>query len=71
MPRTYKPVRVKPCTVGGRKAFGLTDGKKWFFYAYETRAAATSMLRHFTEPKVVEVNISQPQPFKMADDANE
>ncbi len=61
-------IRVKQCVVDGKKVFGLTNGKKWFFYAYTTKERAEGMIQHFTAPKVIEVNISQPQAYKIVED---
>lgn len=63
---TQKVIRVKEYTLDGKKTWGITDGKKWFFYAYSTKERAEVMLEHFNSPSVIEVNISQPQPFKLA-----
>ena len=58
-------LHVKSCSVGGKKAWGITDGKKWFFYAYETKDWAEAMARHFKTPELIRVNINVSQPVQM------
>jgi hypothetical protein len=66
---TTKTIKTKECTVNGKKCYGITDGRgKWFFYAYKTKEQADGMLKHFDTKMRVEVNISQPQPFKLVEE---
>ncbi len=66
-PKTSTTLSVKECTVDNLKAFGITNGKTWFFYAYKTRQRAQAMIPHFDTPGRVTVNISQPQAFKLVE----
>ena len=49
-----------------KSAWGITDGKKWFFYAYETQAEAEAVMAKFTTPDHVRVNIAHRAPVAMA-----
>ena len=55
-------IRVKGCKVKGLSAYGITDGKKWFFYAYKTKERAEKMLPIFTTEEVIRVNIAHDNP---------
>lgn len=51
---------------GNRAAFGITDGKLWFFYAYVSERAADKVLLGIgSDPEKVRVNISQASPVKI------
>lgn len=50
--------------------YGITDGKKWFFYCYRTRVAADAVIRacnSFDEPQVFMTNISYERPYCISD----
>lgn len=49
----------------GPPCWGITDGKKWFFYGYRTEAQATGMLASFTSPQHVSVNIAHDGPMSL------
>ncbi len=51
----------------GAPCWGITDGKKWFFFGYRTEDRAKAMLRNFSTPLHVSVNISQSQPMSLVD----
>ena len=56
-------VYVKKCRLG----WGLTDGEKWFFYAYPTQEAAEGIKASFDAGDSIthEVNISYPEPLQL------
>ena len=58
-------IKVQECEIRGKRAYGITDGKKWWFYAFPTLEEATSMLAHFNTPIRGGVNISFTAPFKL------
>jgi len=51
----------------GPPCWGITDGKRWFFYGYRTEAKATAMLPSFSTPLHVSVNITQAGPMSLVD----
>ncbi len=59
-------LQVKGSTVKSQgvptNCFGITDGKKWFFYAYLTKAEAEGVMAKIT-PDKVSVNIAHPAPL--------
>lgn len=61
------PLQVKETKVGRHtvNAFGITDGKKWFFYAYSTKESADALLPHFDTEIKIRVNISHPMPYQL------
>ncbi len=58
-------LKVKQCKVNGKNVYGLTNGKKWFYYAYISKDQAESMLVHFVTEMDYTVNICHQQPFKV------
>src|SRR5271154_4893894 len=56
-----KKLRVEPFS----DHFGITDGDKWFFYAYPSFEEAASMLKHFEDPEKIRVNISYSNPVHL------
>lgn len=52
---------VKQCRLG----FGITNGKKWFFYAYPTIAVAEGIMRKFTTQQHIDVNVSHAEPLEL------
>ena len=52
---------VKQCKVLGVPSFGITDGKKWFFYAYPSEDVAVRVACKITPDKVA-TNISYYEP---------
>lgn len=60
-------LKVKPCEVIEKgtkfRGFGITDGKKWFIYAYTTKEKAEALLPSFDFPGRVGVNIAFSAPL--------
>ena len=56
-----KTITVQRCKLG----YGLTDGKKWFFYAYHSQEAAQSVLNKVEwDDTAIRVNICYREPLK-------
>jgi hypothetical protein len=54
-----KTLKVKRCDLG----FGITDGKKWFAYAYPTQEQAEKILPCFITENEININISYSHPI--------
>ena len=55
--------------LSGTQNYGITDGKKWFFYFYTSPFAANSVIRAcngFNDPMVRNVNISYDNPHELS-----
>jgi len=60
-------VMVKPCVVNGVHAYGITDGNRWFFYAYATPEDAERCIvraEFRTNEMARRVNIVQDKPYR-------
>lgn len=49
----------------GKPCWGITDGKKWFFYGYPSEERASAMLPSFSTPTHVRINISYDAPMAL------
>jgi len=71
-----KPLQVKLITIAegkdkGKKAYGVTDGKKWHVYAFKTEEAAKRMAENIDKSnsqQVREVNVGYTQQYVMYKD---
>lgn len=61
-----KPVKTDfPNKERNFSGYGITDGKKWFAYAYPTQEKADGMLKHFSDADIIRVNIAHPSPISL------
>jgi len=60
-----KPVTVKK--IGS--SYGITDGKKWFFYCYRTAERAQAVLDkvNFNDPETRRINIAHEKPLTLVE----
>ena len=59
---------IKACTTKKEiPAWGITDGKRWFFYAYTTKLRAEQVSERFANQAQVDANISYPEPVELVD----
>lgn len=60
-------LKIRTCNVQGRSAFGITNGKMWFAYAYRTSEQAEKIVANLDTPGKIRVNISRPAPLTFVD----
>jgi hypothetical protein len=67
--RKSEMLKIKQCKVGGQVGFGITDGKKWFAYAYVERSRAESVLIKILAtnptPQSIKVNVTYSEPLQL------
>ena len=54
-------IEVKKHSLG----YGITDGEKWFYYAYENREKALEVMVRILLRGFIRVNISYPEPMEL------
>lgn len=52
-------------SVQGAHCWGITDGKKWFFYGYDSQHAAETIRDRIVGEVAIRVNISLPAPVSL------
>jgi hypothetical protein len=67
--RKSEMLKIKECKVGGQVGFGVTDGKKWFSFAYTEKYRAESVLvkilANNPTQESIKVNIDRPEPIQL------
>lgn len=58
-------VFVKTFILNKQKVYGITNGKKWFFYAYQSENIAYSMLKYFQTSTSISLNITSLEPRQL------
>ena len=56
-------MKVKQITVDNKVAYGITDGKKWFFYAYKNKSKAEEILNDSSIKNQLVFNVAYPKPL--------
>lgn len=67
LPTVVRGLRVESVKADGETLYGVTDGGKWFAYAYTTKEAAEELLACLGTALEREVNVGYSQPFIKSD----
>jgi hypothetical protein len=60
-------LKVQKTTVKGRKVFGVTDGKKWFWWAYVLEESARKMVTSLSPEKYRQVNVVHDKAYEVSE----